>query len=389
LLTTLAPGIQLTTNTWDGENRLTKVALPTAIVDSFTYNGDGQRVQKQDSTGTTNHIWDEQNILLETNASNIVQVAYTLEPLVYGNLVSQSRGGVDSFYLFDALGSARELTGTGTSIASQYIYDSWGNLVFTSGSIKNPYTFQGRCGCYFDVDSGVFQLRARYYVSTPARFLSRDPIAAAHDANSYRAFLNNPLRYSDCSGLKPKPHYCSKNGKTCNQTVLGNALASACDCVNDALDLMENHFDLLEQRYGKMAGALQVILKEREWYIANLRLISNSLCNGKQEVYFYCCAKGQTGFPGWGCANCANPETEPSAYVWPTGDKKKPLLDRYIYICPGFWPSNGKETTIFHELGRLVGIEGPNFRGDKYDAYVWDDISKLICVASPIIRQKI
>src|ERR1700735_2557340 len=37
----LAPGSQLTTNTWDGENRLTQVALPTAITDIFTYNGDG------------------------------------------------------------------------------------------------------------------------------------------------------------------------------------------------------------------------------------------------------------------------------------------------------------------------------------------------------------
>ena len=77
LLTTLAPGNQSTTYAWDGENRLTRAALPAAIVDSFTYNGDGQRVQKQDSTGTTNHIWDRQNIILETNASNIIQVVYT------------------------------------------------------------------------------------------------------------------------------------------------------------------------------------------------------------------------------------------------------------------------------------------------------------------------
>ena len=62
---------------------------------------------EKDSTGTTNHVWDGQNILLETNASNIIQVVYTLEPLLYGNLISQSRSGVDSFYLFDALGSTR------------------------------------------------------------------------------------------------------------------------------------------------------------------------------------------------------------------------------------------------------------------------------------------
>ena len=36
-------------STWDGENRLTQVSLPSGIVDTFTYNGDGQRVQKQDS----------------------------------------------------------------------------------------------------------------------------------------------------------------------------------------------------------------------------------------------------------------------------------------------------------------------------------------------------
>ena len=90
LLTTLAPGSQLTTNTWDGENRLLRVALPSGIVDTFTYNGDGLRVEKQDSSGTTKHVWDGQNILLETNASNIIQVVYSLAPEVYGSLISQS-----------------------------------------------------------------------------------------------------------------------------------------------------------------------------------------------------------------------------------------------------------------------------------------------------------
>ena len=101
LLSSLSPSGQRTTNTWDFENRLTQVALPSAVVDTFTYNGDGQRVQKIDSTGTTKHVWDGQNILLETNASNIVQVVYTLQPMLYGNLISQWRGGIGSFYIFD------------------------------------------------------------------------------------------------------------------------------------------------------------------------------------------------------------------------------------------------------------------------------------------------
>ena len=109
LLTSLAPGNQWTTNTWDGENRLTRRPCRPGIVDSFIYNGDGQRVQKQDSTGTTNHVWDGQNILLETGASNIIQVVYTLEPAATATLISQSRSGADSFYLFDALRFVRQL----------------------------------------------------------------------------------------------------------------------------------------------------------------------------------------------------------------------------------------------------------------------------------------
>ena len=47
-------------------------------------------MQKQDSTGTTKHVWDGQNILLETDGSNIIQVVYTLQPELYGNLISQT-----------------------------------------------------------------------------------------------------------------------------------------------------------------------------------------------------------------------------------------------------------------------------------------------------------
>ena len=71
------------------------MALPSSIVDTFTYNGDGHRVQKIDSTGTTKHVWDGQNILLETDGSNIIQVVYRLQPMFYGNLISQWRSGTD------------------------------------------------------------------------------------------------------------------------------------------------------------------------------------------------------------------------------------------------------------------------------------------------------
>ena len=216
LLTTHAPGNQWTTNSWDGENRLTRVALPSGIVDSFTYNGDGQRVQKRDSTGTTNHVWDGQNIILETNASNIIQVVYTLEPLLYGNLVSQSRGGVDSFYLFDALGSTRQLASGMGSLADSYLYDSFGGVLLANGSTTNPFRFVGKSGYYDDPDLSVYYVRARYYDAPSGLFVSRDPISVlpsrikqgllqAHGlpaiARFYDYGFNNPANLIDPSGL--------------------------------------------------------------------------------------------------------------------------------------------------------------------------------------------
>jgi RHS repeat-associated protein len=177
LLTSLAPGNQRTTNTWDGENRLIQTSLPSGVVDAFTYNGDGQRVQKQDSTGTTNHIWDGQNILLETDGSNVIKVVYTLQPAAYGNLISQSRGGSDSFYTFDAVGSTRQLASGAGSVTDIYLYDSFGNILSQNGPTTNWFRYIGRTGFYYDADCADYYARARYYDATGGRFVSCDPLA--------------------------------------------------------------------------------------------------------------------------------------------------------------------------------------------------------------------
>ena len=182
-------------------------------MDSFTYNGDGQRVQKQDSTGTTNHVWDGQNILLETNASNIIQVVYTLEPLLYGNLISQSRSGVDSFYLFDALGSTRQLANPSGSVTDVYSYDGFGDSLASSGATTNPFRYIGRLGYYYDPDPQTYHVRSRVYQPANGRFLSRDrtnryarqvllaaPLIAPR--NRYAYADSNPLSYVDPSGYQ-------------------------------------------------------------------------------------------------------------------------------------------------------------------------------------------
>ncbi len=86
---TTVPGGTVTTNAWDGENRLVQVALPDGTVDTNVYNGDGLRVAIADSTGTRSIVWDGQAYLLETTTSGVTSVVYTQEPTSFGSLLSQ------------------------------------------------------------------------------------------------------------------------------------------------------------------------------------------------------------------------------------------------------------------------------------------------------------
>jgi YD repeat-containing protein len=40
-------------------------------------NADGQRVGKTDTGGTVNYVWDGENVLIETDASNAIEAVYT------------------------------------------------------------------------------------------------------------------------------------------------------------------------------------------------------------------------------------------------------------------------------------------------------------------------
>ena len=191
----------MTSKTWDGEDRLTRVALPSGIVNTFTYNGDGQRVQKKDSTGTMSQVWDRQNILLESDGGNFIQVVYTLEPANYGNIISQRRGGTSSLYLFDGLGSTRQLTNILGSSTDAYLYDSFGNILLTSGSTTNAFRYVGELGYYYDLDLNSYSVRARYYYPAYGLFFSRDRLADLRLGSLYVYALNRPLSFVDPSGL--------------------------------------------------------------------------------------------------------------------------------------------------------------------------------------------
>ena len=94
---------------------------------------------------------------------------------------------------------------TGTKVGG-YAYDAWGNCTITLNTngiaTKNPIRYRGY---YYDQDTGLYYLNARYYSPTWRRFISPDDTnyldpEIESGLNLYCYCNNDPVNYADPSG---------------------------------------------------------------------------------------------------------------------------------------------------------------------------------------------
>ena len=190
--------------TWDFENRLTQVMLPgSGGTVNFKYDPFGRRAQKSftqgSTTTTTNYLYDGRSLLQEVDQSGNVLARYTQNRRIDEPL-AEVRSGTTSYYDADGLQSITSLSSSGGALANTYAYDTFGNITNSTGSIVNPFRFTGR---EFDLETGAYFYRARYYDQNVGRFLSEDPLRYPDGAGFYIYVNNNPLNLFDPLGLCP------------------------------------------------------------------------------------------------------------------------------------------------------------------------------------------
>jgi RHS repeat-associated protein len=187
---------------WSAENQLTQIEEYSDIssnmlvsVSKYIYDGLGRRVVKDLDGLVTKYIYDQYDILLETDVSGTVKARYT-HGLGVDEPISMKRDGQSYYYVADDLGSIVKLVAAGGSVVNNYKYDSFGNILEKAEGVANPYTYTAR---EYDAESGLYYYRARYYDAKIGRFLSEDPLRS--DPNAYVYVGNNPLGYVDPMGL--------------------------------------------------------------------------------------------------------------------------------------------------------------------------------------------
>src|SRR5207249_3313521 len=82
-----------------------------------------------------------------------------------------------------------------------YVYDSFGNLTTSSGTLTNPFQYTGRD---YDQETGLRYYRARYYDPAVGRFLSEDPLEFGGGINFYAYVHNSPSNRTDPLGFCDK-----------------------------------------------------------------------------------------------------------------------------------------------------------------------------------------
>lgn len=120
--------------------------------------------------------------------------------VVDGEIVSENRNGVKSFYVPDALGSTTSITDDTGTVVDRIEYWPYGTVSSRTSTHSTRFLFAGSWG--YSHEDGDYYIRKRYYSSTFGSWNSADPVGVnIRDANLYHYCSNSPIVLTDPTGL--------------------------------------------------------------------------------------------------------------------------------------------------------------------------------------------
>jgi RHS repeat-associated protein len=196
---------------YNGFNQLFRVDASGDRYD-YTYDAEGMRIGKSSDSGKTGYLYENGNILIETDGKGLV----TAKNIWGTRLIARETQDETYSYLFDGHGDITALTDNLGNVLHDYAYDPYGNELYNTSHSSGEFTRQAEeedydnpfryCGEYLDDETGFYYLRARFYDPEIGRFVSED---------TYRGKATDTLSlnlYTYCQGdpvnnIDPTGHF--------------------------------------------------------------------------------------------------------------------------------------------------------------------------------------
>ena len=168
---------------------------------TYKYNDQGIRTEKVVNGVTHRYYLQGEQIIAERYDNNLIKFYYDTTGVCGFNY-----NGTDYYYQKNIQGDILRIYNDSGTLYAEYSYDAWGKCTIKTNvnniATINPFRYRGY---YFDTETGLYYLNARYYDSEIGRFISPDSTEylspeTINGLNIYAYCGNNPVNRYDLNG---------------------------------------------------------------------------------------------------------------------------------------------------------------------------------------------